>query len=219
MRSIAEAAAPAHARIPPNRGKTARAKAHPATPHRLRPHTPNTPLPAEYNAIPASPLPRFCPKQTKPARPASPAGTISGFNNTVSFLHISPLANPESCARNPSACSRHGLQYTYGKDGRLQQIQIYDRSIILKGENSYTFLANGTANVYDHKSNNDTANFNKIDNIPASEALRRLTTQPLQLAAQAAQLPAGCLRVASLPEPAFWRNLLCLLSLCGSLPF
>ncbi|MBH5329849.1 hypothetical protein H9Q10_09240 [Eikenella sp. S3360] len=149
------------------------------------------------------------PNAPKGCNQAMPDGRLacwdySSHTDTVSFHHVSPHTSAEHCARDPRRCSQHGLQYTYGKSGRLRQIQIYDRSIILKGENTYAFLPDGSVQVFDHKSNNDTANFNQTYTIPANEALRRLglqrsilnlgrlTAQPRRLAAQAAQLPAGC---------------------------
>lgn len=122
----------------------------------------------------------------------------------VFFSHVSPGYDPKECIRNPRRCYRHGLNYTYGTDGRLHSIDIYSSSIILKGENTYAFLADGTVDVYDHKRNNDPDNFKNIYKISTDEALSRLnlpksilnigrlTVDTKLLAQKATQLPAGC---------------------------
>lgn len=100
-------------------------------------------------------------------------------------------------------CSKHGLQYRYGTDGRLELVRIYDRDIIIKGENTYRFNEDGSVTVFDHKRNNTFDQFKKTYDISTEEALNRLhlpktvlrlkiTPDPKQLASFRRILPAGC---------------------------
>lgn len=100
-------------------------------------------------------------------------------------------------------CSKHGLQYRYGTDGRLELVRIYDRDIIIKGENTYRFNEDGSVTVFDHKRNNTFDRFKKTYDISTEEALNRLhlpktvlrlkiTPDPKQLASFRNILPAGC---------------------------
>ncbi len=155
-----------------------------------------------FNGDPAAP--RGC-------NPAMQDGRLSCWDyvndprmGMVSFSRVTPLTDPAECAKNPRRCHRHGLQYTYGTDGRLYSIKIYDRGIIPKGENSYDFLPDGKVEISDHKRNNDDETFNKVYTVTAEEALRRLglprsvlnigrlSVNTRLLAGKAAGLPAGC---------------------------
>ncbi|MDO4879576.1 MAG: hypothetical protein Q3966_09865 [Neisseria sp.] len=124
----------------------------------------------------------------------------------VFFSHVIPGPDPQDCIKNPRRCHTHGLNYTYGLDGRLYGIDIYDRGMVLKGENRYAFLPDGSVKVSDYKRNNDisSSNIRNTYTITPEEALRRLdlprsilnigrlTVNTRLLAQKATQLPAGC---------------------------
>ena len=120
----------------------------------------------------------------------------AGINTKLNYVQAE---NCESWIR----CFKHGLQYRYGPDGRLELVQIYDRDIIIKGENTYLFNEDGSVTVFDHKRNNTLDQFKKTYDISTAEALNRLhlpqtalrlkiTPDPKQLASFRNILPAGC---------------------------
>jgi hypothetical protein len=108
----------------------------------------------------------------------------------------------ENCGSH-YGCTDHGLQYRYDENGRLQIVSIYDRDIIIKGENTYRFNEDGSVTVFDHKRNKTFDQFKKTYDISTEEALNRLhlpktvlrlkiTPDPKQLASFRNILPAGC---------------------------
>jgi len=118
--------------------------------------------------------------------------------SSTSFAYV--LA--ENCESH-YGCTDHGLQYRYDENGRLQIVRIYDRDIIIKGENTYRFNEDGSVTVFDHKRNNTFDQFKKVYDISTEEALSRLhlpqtvlrlkiTPDPKQLASFHRILPAGC---------------------------
>ena len=85
----------------------------------------------------------------------------------------------------------------------MQIVRIYDRDIIIKGENTYRFNEDDSVTVFDHKRNNTFDQFKKVYDISTEEALNRLhlpqtvlrlkiTPDPKQLASFRRILPAGC---------------------------
>ncbi|OAM31086.1 hypothetical protein A7P95_00875 [Eikenella longinqua] len=151
------------------------------------------------------------PKASRGCNPTLQDGRLSCWEyindprmGMVFFSHVTPVTDLNDCIRNPRRCHRHGLKYTYGTDGRLYDIEIYDRGILPKGENRYDFLPNGSVEVSDLKRSNDRDNLRNSYTITPDEALRRLglprsllnigrlTVNTRLLAGKAAQLPAGC---------------------------
>lgn len=73
--------------------------------------------------------------------------------SSTSFAYV--LA--ENCESH-YGCTDHGLQYRYDENGRLQIVRIYDRDIIIKGENTYrstktAALPSSTTNATIHLTN------------------------------------------------------------------
>ncbi|MDO4897250.1 MAG: hypothetical protein Q3971_07795 [Moraxella sp.] len=114
------------------------------------------------------------------------------LNNSLLFYH--ELYDPKRTAQ-----SKHGFSYGYN-NGKLLYVSIYDRDIILKGENHYVFNDDDTVTVFDYKSNNSTKT-RKVYHISTDEALRRLKLPRSVLTAHVAptpqaisqiRLPSGC---------------------------
>ena len=118
--------------------------------------------------------------------------SYSKISNTLDFTH--QLYDPKRYSQ-----SNHGISYSY-TDGKLRLLFIYDRDIILKGENGYVFHDDGTVTVFNYKKNNNTDK-STMSKISTDEALRRLklprsvltvNVAPTPQAISQVRLPSGC---------------------------
>lgn len=104
-------------------------------------------------------------------------------------------------------CKRHGLQYQYRPNGSLQFVEIYDRDMINKGENTYYFTDDGVT-VYNYKGrNSEKYTISKISkeearerlNLPQSLLHLKSVPDPQKLAETRKILPSGCSGTARMP--------------------